>query len=64
MAGPCFPGPDLTPAWLCFHLVQRESYLEEDFPSHSVQDSYLHPVVDSSEETFEWGSPDLDMLRK
>ena len=33
------------------------------FPSREVIKAYQHPSVDASEETFEWGKPDLDMLR-
>jgi len=29
-----------------------------------VRDAYYHPVVDSSEEPFKWGLPDLDGLRE
>nr|KAG5687775.1 hypothetical protein BaRGS_025669 [Batillaria attramentaria] len=34
------------------------------FPSGQVVDAYLHPAVDESEETFTWGSPDVDLLRQ
>ena len=29
----------------------------------SQRDAYYHPTVDSSEEPFKWGLPDLDALR-
>lgn len=28
------------------------------------RDAYYHPTVDSSEEPFKWGMPDLDALRQ
>jgi DNA excision repair protein ERCC-5 len=28
------------------------------------RDAYYHPTVDSSEEPFKWGLPDLDALRQ
>ena len=30
----------------------------------SKRDAYYHPTVDSSEEPFKWGLPDLDALRE
>lgn len=30
----------------------------------SQRDAYYHPTVDSSEEPFKWGLPDLDALRQ
>ncbi|KAH8829812.1 PIN domain-like protein [Flagelloscypha sp. PMI_526] len=38
-------------------------YLHADWPNTAVQDAYYHPVVDSSDEPFKWGLPDLDGLR-
>jgi DNA excision repair protein ERCC-5 len=32
------------------------------FPDEKVLNAYLHPVVDTSEERFSWGTPDLDAL--
>jgi hypothetical protein len=40
------------------------SYFPEAYILDSRQrDAYYHPTVDSSEEPFKWGSPDLDALR-
>jgi len=33
------------------------------FPSHEVIKAYQQPSVDQSKETFEWGKPDVDLLR-
>ncbi|KLO08780.1 PIN domain-like protein, partial [Schizopora paradoxa] len=41
----------------------KELYLAADWPNSAVRDAYYHPVVDSSDEPFKWGSPDLDGLR-
>lgn len=35
----------------------------EGFPNQRVVDAYLKPTVDRSKEDFEWGKPDLDLLR-
>ncbi|KAF8199676.1 PIN domain-like protein [Pholiota molesta] len=48
-------------------FVQKEIqnlYLASDWPNSVVRDAYYHPAVDSSEEPFKWGMPDLDGLRK
>ncbi|EKM58338.1 uncharacterized protein PHACADRAFT_193460 [Phanerochaete carnosa HHB-10118-sp] len=42
----------------------KELYLPEDWPNPTVRDAYYHPTVDSSEEPFKWGLPDLDALRQ
>ena len=36
----------------------------ESFPNSVVVDAYLKPSVDNSSENFEWGRPDLDLLRQ
>ncbi|KAJ3555732.1 hypothetical protein NM688_g2413 [Phlebia brevispora] len=41
----------------------KELFLSEDWPNPAVRDAYYHPTVDSSEESFKWGLPDLDALR-
>lgn len=41
----------------------KDLYLPSDWPNSAVQDAYYHPIVDSSEEPFKWGLPDLDALR-
>ena len=38
--------------------------MEPSFPDERVQDAYLHPLTDDSQEQFEWGTPDLDLLRQ
>lgn len=46
------------------HRSLKKSWdVPETFPSREVIKAYQHPSVDTSEETFEWGKPDLDMLR-
>ncbi|EPY53870.1 DNA repair nuclease Rad13 [Schizosaccharomyces cryophilus OY26] len=35
-----------------------------DFPNPMVDEAYLHPNVDDSKQTFQWGIPDLDELRQ
>ncbi|KAF8969210.1 hypothetical protein BDZ97DRAFT_270879 [Flammula alnicola] len=41
----------------------KNLYLANDWPNSIVRDAYYHPTVDSSEEPFKWGMPDLDGLR-
>ncbi|KAG5339808.1 hypothetical protein C0989_003489 [Termitomyces sp. Mn162] len=41
----------------------KDLFLSEDWPNPAVRDAYYHPTVDSSEEPFKWGLPDLDALR-
>ncbi|KAF9647971.1 PIN domain-like protein [Thelephora ganbajun] len=38
-------------------------YIGEDWPDPVVRNAYYYPTVDSSEEPFKWGLPDLDGLR-
>ncbi|KAG9314986.1 hypothetical protein JVU11DRAFT_4095 [Chiua virens] len=42
----------------------RDLYLPAEWPNPLVRDAYYHPTVDSSEEPFKWGMPDLDALRQ
>ncbi|KAJ3515418.1 hypothetical protein NLJ89_g1771 [Agrocybe chaxingu] len=42
----------------------KDLYLASDWPNSVVRDAYYHPAVDSSEEPFKWGMPDLDGLRE
>ncbi|KAH8092642.1 PIN domain-like protein [Cristinia sonorae] len=42
----------------------KDLFLPEDWPNPAVRDAYYHPTVDSSEEPFKWGLPDLDALRE
>lgn len=39
-------------------------FLPVAFPSPAVYEAYLHPVVDSSTESFQWGVPDVAGLRE
>ncbi|KAI0536759.1 hypothetical protein GGR58DRAFT_514273 [Xylaria digitata] len=39
-------------------------FLPAGFPSPAVFDAYLHPEVDHSTESFQWGSPDVEGLRQ
>ncbi|KAL5525958.1 hypothetical protein ACEPAG_7296 [Sanghuangporus baumii] len=41
----------------------KDLFLASDWPNPAVRDAYYHPVVDTSEEPFKWGLPDLDGLR-
>lgn len=36
----------------------------ESFPNSVIVDAYMNPSVDDSSERFEWGRPDLDLLRQ
>ncbi|KAH7106359.1 hypothetical protein BKA62DRAFT_686909 [Auriculariales sp. MPI-PUGE-AT-0066] len=38
-------------------------HLPSEWPNPVVRDAYYHPTVDSSEEQFKWGLPDLDALQ-
>ncbi|PPQ99161.1 hypothetical protein CVT24_009350 [Panaeolus cyanescens] len=42
----------------------KDLYLTSDWPNTAVRDAYYHPTVDSSEEPFKWGLPDLDGLHQ
>nr|CAD7455406.1 unnamed protein product [Timema tahoe] len=41
----------------------RNVSLNDGFPSKAVVEAYLKPHVDESQESFSWGSPNLDSLR-
>ncbi|KAH6913322.1 flap structure-specific endonuclease [Coprinopsis sp. MPI-PUGE-AT-0042] len=41
----------------------KDLYVAQEWPNTAVRDAYYHPTVDSSEEPFKWGLPDLDGLR-
>ncbi|KAG6910857.1 hypothetical protein DXG01_007173 [Tephrocybe rancida] len=41
----------------------KSLFLTDDWPNPAVKDAYYNPTVDSSEEPFKWGLPDLDALR-
>ncbi|QRW17668.1 Flap endonuclease-1 protein [Rhizoctonia solani] len=37
-------------------------HLNEEWPNPKVREAYLEPTVDESEERFQWGLPDLDVI--
>ncbi|KAI9496131.1 hypothetical protein BDB00DRAFT_869765 [Zychaea mexicana] len=41
----------------------KDLEIPSDFPSPLVIEAYYHPMVESSQEEFQWGTPQLDMLR-
>ncbi|KZV90865.1 PIN domain-like protein [Exidia glandulosa HHB12029] len=41
----------------------KDLHLTDDWPNAVVRDAYYHPTVDTSEEPFKWGLPDLDALQ-
>lgn len=43
--------------------LANKVHLNEDWPNPAVLDAYYEPSVDSSDEPFQWGLPDLDNLR-
>ncbi|KAH7884449.1 hypothetical protein F5I97DRAFT_1812007 [Phlebopus sp. FC_14] len=45
-----------------FKKKYKDLYLPSEWPN-PLRDAYYHPTVDSSEEPFKWGMPDLDALR-
>lgn len=44
-------------------LVNNEVILDSSFPNELVFDAYMRPEVDHDTTPFNWGVPDLDMLR-
>jgi len=54
----------ITAAFKEKHRSLKKSWeVPANYPSLEVVKAYQYPSVDQSEETFEWGKPDLDMLR-
>lgn len=45
-------------------LNTTKIFLPTDFPNKEVEKAYLEPEVDKDKTPFEWGTPDLDSLRK
>lgn len=43
--------------------LRNKVHLNDNWPDVNVLNAYYEPVVDSSEEAFQWGLPDLDSLR-
>ncbi|KAG1821643.1 uncharacterized protein BJ212DRAFT_1445185 [Suillus subaureus] len=61
-----FPGEDglhKFKDWWTKKKKFKNLYLPLEWPNASVRDAYYHPTVDSSDEPFKWGMPDLDALR-
>lgn len=54
----------LAAAFKAKHRSLKKSWeVPANYPSQEVIKAYQTPSVDKSEEKFEWGKPDLDMLR-
>ncbi|KAF9007595.1 hypothetical protein BDQ17DRAFT_1324155 [Cyathus striatus] len=61
-----FPGEDglyKFKEWWSKKKKFKSLYLAEEWPNPVVREAYYHPMVDSSDEPFKWGLPDLDGLR-
>ncbi|KAJ2030662.1 DNA repair protein rad2 [Coemansia sp. S3946] len=64
------PGIDIpkelvsTPRRRRLAQVVRKTELPASFPDARVAHAYFHPHVDESEARFEWGFPNLDLLRQ
>ncbi|KAK0531511.1 DNA repair protein rad2 [Tilletia horrida] len=43
--------------------LRNKVHLSRDWPSPAVLNAYYEPVVDTSDENFQWGLPDLDSVR-
>lgn len=43
--------------------LSNKVHLDESWPNPAVLDAYYEPSVDTSDEPFQWGLPDLDNLR-
>ncbi|KAK9245383.1 hypothetical protein V1506DRAFT_560296 [Lipomyces tetrasporus] len=52
-----------TPFRKKFKKRSKKLFLDPRFPDRAVDDSYLHPTVDSDPTEFVWGTPDLDRIR-
>ncbi|KII85043.1 hypothetical protein PLICRDRAFT_145693 [Plicaturopsis crispa FD-325 SS-3] len=57
------PDETNTPFRKRFKKKFKDLYLPAEWPNAAVRDAYYHPTVDSSDEPFKWGLPDLDALR-
>ncbi|RKF83763.1 putative dna excision repair protein [Golovinomyces cichoracearum] len=58
-------GPEISVFRKKFRRTQAAKlFLPSGFPSTAVTEAYLRPEVDSSNEKFQWGVPDLDKLRE
>ncbi|KAI8139414.1 hypothetical protein BJV82DRAFT_627178 [Fennellomyces sp. T-0311] len=47
-----------------FRKKHKNLDIPQDFPSPLVIEAYYQPMVDASQEQFEWGAPQLDLLRQ
>lgn len=43
--------------------MKKHWVLPDEFPNERVVSAYTKPTVDRSKENFDWGKPDVDMLR-
>ncbi|KAJ3676310.1 hypothetical protein LUZ60_003722 [Juncus effusus] len=56
---------DIKETFMAKHRnVSKNWHLPSTFPSELVFNAYISPQVDDSKETFSWGKPDLNLLRK
>ena len=47
------------------HPHARKNWeVSTEFPSQAVTEAFLHPTVDSSDEPFEWGTPNMPEVRR
>ncbi|KAI9193374.1 uncharacterized protein BJ171DRAFT_587483 [Polychytrium aggregatum] len=42
--------------------IARKSAIPDGFPDPAILDGYLHPVVDTETQAFQWGFPQIDAL--
>ena len=49
--------------YLMFFNFFHHFFFQQDFPSRSVYDAFMKPIVGSKKETFKWSSPDLVALK-
>ena len=47
-----------------FFFHKRLLDLPNNFPNDAIREAYISPSVDRSTDAFEWGQPDLDLLRQ
>ncbi|KAL2315891.1 DNA repair protein rad13 [Schizosaccharomyces pombe] len=53
-----------TPVKKRINKLVGKIILPSEFPNPLVDEAYLHPAVDDSKQSFQWGIPDLDELRQ
>ncbi|KAI8356648.1 hypothetical protein BD560DRAFT_426449 [Blakeslea trispora] len=54
---------DTTPFQKKFRKRHPALAIPDDFPNPIVKNAYYHPTVDDSSQQFEWGQPQLELLR-